>query len=698
VAIITGYTDTSNTFSITVGGSAANTDGGLSEFGPIGAAYLIRGDGGARGAGESGGTGGLGRAAAGLTGESTFTGKNGKNGNVNISGTDDFVPGTDLDVGLFQSQSWGGGGGGGRADKQGRTATNSSTPNSGGGGGGGGGTSSSGSGLTGEFGIVIIRTLSTLTPTFSSPVRTDDGFTLNVTNYDPNYTWEFTVTAGATVTSGIPFGSIQPLTVSGLSLGTSATVTATANRTGYPAGSATLTSQAKNSQNLIWSPQTSFLMPGTTVTPDTATALGGADITYSLQSAGTTGCIFDPISRAITYVSIGDGSSGCVVRAEAAATADYISAITDVTFTVSLAGQSILATASTTSLTPGATAALMNNGSTGTGAITWARTAGIGVCALSDTTVSAIAAGTCVLTVTIAADSIYSSASSSVTITVLTPGGGGNAPAGGGSEPSPGAGTIPTLDVGIEGSIPTQNPLPVSTMGGSASGRILPPPPSKVEIVPERRARLGSEVVIHQPVGVSGSRVKSTLVIVRNDQGKTISRIKINLEPGQVSLRVNVPLVADGFSVNVYNTNEVGVSIGALIRSPLVQAPTITTRADNQKPKLFGTMLGKPIIFKGNSAVLSETAMRQLNLIAQNANARGQRIFVTGFARHGGGSPGELESLSTRRALSTARFLSGRGVRVWIQYWGAGSLNGIGAVSERRVEIRTSPNHILQTR
>jgi alpha-tubulin suppressor-like RCC1 family protein len=78
-----------------------------------------------------------------------------------------------------------------------------------------------------------------LTPTFSMPVAASDGFTVNVTNYDPAYTWTPVVNTG-TLTAGTFEGTTLPLTVTGLDPDTSATVTVTATRTGYTTGTATV--------------------------------------------------------------------------------------------------------------------------------------------------------------------------------------------------------------------------------------------------------------------------------------------------------------------------------------------------------------------------------------------------------------------------------------------------------------------------
>jgi hypothetical protein len=82
-------------------------------------------------------------------------------------------------------------------------------------------------------------------PTFGSVTSTADGFTVNVTNYDPAFTWTPSVNTGSVV-AGTPSGSILPLTVSGLSVGASATVTVATSRTGYANSSASLNGAASS--------------------------------------------------------------------------------------------------------------------------------------------------------------------------------------------------------------------------------------------------------------------------------------------------------------------------------------------------------------------------------------------------------------------------------------------------------------------
>ncbi|MEI6624526.1 MAG: YncE family protein, partial [Actinomycetes bacterium] len=85
-----------------------------------------------------------------------------------------------------------------------------------------------------------------LTPTFDTPVRTASGFTVNVTNYDNAFTWPTPTVTSGSVVAGLPFGSVRPYTVSGLSAGASSTLTVTTTQVGYVSGTASVSGAALN--------------------------------------------------------------------------------------------------------------------------------------------------------------------------------------------------------------------------------------------------------------------------------------------------------------------------------------------------------------------------------------------------------------------------------------------------------------------
>jgi len=78
-----------------------------------------------------------------------------------------------------------------------------------------------------------------LTPSFAALTSTADGFTVQVSNYDAEFTWDVATTAGSASINGTGL-----ITVIGLGAGQSATVTVTASRAGFNDGSAEVTGNA----------------------------------------------------------------------------------------------------------------------------------------------------------------------------------------------------------------------------------------------------------------------------------------------------------------------------------------------------------------------------------------------------------------------------------------------------------------------
>ena len=78
-----------------------------------------------------------------------------------------------------------------------------------------------------------------LVPVFGESVSAVDGFTVQVSNYDPDYTWVVTTTAGVASISGSGL-----VVVEGLTLGQAATVTVGTSRSGFASASEQLTGSA----------------------------------------------------------------------------------------------------------------------------------------------------------------------------------------------------------------------------------------------------------------------------------------------------------------------------------------------------------------------------------------------------------------------------------------------------------------------
>ena len=157
-----------------------------------------------------------------------------------------------------------------------------------------------------------------------------------------SYTVTSSPSVGLTLTSS---ATANPLTYTGNFIQGQAytfTITAT-NNIGSSVSSSSSNSITPflNTQTVTWAPTTSLLTTDSPATPSVlATALGSASITYSVVSAGTTGCTVNSSSGILTFTAAGS----CTVRATAEATSSYAGATADVVFAITQAIRSITVT------------------------------------------------------------------------------------------------------------------------------------------------------------------------------------------------------------------------------------------------------------------------------------------------------------------------------------------------------------------
>ncbi|WP_298856408.1 Ig-like domain repeat protein [uncultured Aquimonas sp.] len=145
-----------------------------------------------------------------------------------------------------------------------------------------------------------------------------------------------------------------------------------------------------------------------------ATASSGLAVSYS--TASTTVCSVDAVTGAITII----GAGNCVVAANQPGNDNYLAA-PEVTQTVVInpaTQQPLVVTATPNPVIAGQTSALTTTGGSGTGAVSFAVTAGGANCSVTGSTLTALAAGTCTVTATKAADANYLVQTGSVVVTV----------------------------------------------------------------------------------------------------------------------------------------------------------------------------------------------------------------------------------------------------------------------------------------
>ena len=249
-----------------------------------------------------------------------------------------------------------------------------------------------------------------LTPLFGTPVPTASGFKLQILNFDPLYSW-----SGANSANGVvSIGNTGLVTVTGLSPGTSSTLTVTTSRTGYASGGATSPSVTSSSVAQATLTIANTTLTGTVGTPITLSSAGGSGtgaVTYSVTGGGCS----------VTGTSLSDTSATtCVVTATKAASTGYLAATSvSKSFVFTLASQATLTiTNSNSSPIAKGTAGLVltTSGGSGTGAVTFsASSAGCSITNGKLTVATTYKSGStvsCSVIATKAASGIYAATSS----------------------------------------------------------------------------------------------------------------------------------------------------------------------------------------------------------------------------------------------------------------------------------------------
>jgi len=259
------------------------------------------------------------------------------------------------DTGATGGAGAGGLGGGGDGAGPGSTATNlrvigSDGTATTGGGGGGSGASSTGSnhstGGDGGSGVVLVSFVVPTTPTISvapSSSSVDAGRTASfpVTSSVSDggtlsYQWQQSTDSGSTWSnvSGATSASYTTPTLDATDSGDQFRLvvrnTLGGNYAEITSSAATLT-VTRVSQTVTWTQPTSLVLANSGDSATVASTSGDGSISYSVVSAGTTGCAINSSTGVLTF----SGTGTCSVQADAAQTNTYTAASTTVSVTIS---------------------------------------------------------------------------------------------------------------------------------------------------------------------------------------------------------------------------------------------------------------------------------------------------------------------------------------------------------------------------
>ena len=171
-------------------------------------------------------------------------------------------------------------------------------------GGGGGDCEGDGGGDGGNGVVVVLYENPTLVPTFGVSSSTADGFLVPVSNYDADFSWAVSTTAGSVV-----IDSSGTVSVTGLEYGGAATVTVTSSRSGFDDGSADFTGSALSAPlvptfGVSSSTADGFSVPVTNYDADFSWAVSTTAGSAVIDSSGiVTVSGLDPLASAAITVS-----------------------------------------------------------------------------------------------------------------------------------------------------------------------------------------------------------------------------------------------------------------------------------------------------------------------------------------------------------------------------------------------------------
>jgi hypothetical protein len=220
------------------------------------------------------------------------------------------------------------------------------------------------------------------------------------------------------------------------------------------------------------------------------------------------------------------------------------------------------------------------------------------------------------------------------------------------------------------------------------------PAPVKQLIVPSLVNKRAKTMDVTAVIGAYPAEKAPEFVVfvVKDKSGKVIDKVSVPLPSGADRVVGTIPALRPGDTVSTYTRNSVGIGGGKGLGASLVRSRfvAVTKILPSGRPVLAGKKVVDAIIFEPANDALDAPDFVLLNKMVSYVRSNGGQVLIVGFARQNGvDSAAFLKDLSLRRARNVAKYLSDRGVRVWIRYDGFGAATkAIGNPKDRKVEIR----------
>jgi outer membrane protein OmpA-like peptidoglycan-associated protein len=225
------------------------------------------------------------------------------------------------------------------------------------------------------------------------------------------------------------------------------------------------------------------------------------------------------------------------------------------------------------------------------------------------------------------------------------------------------------------------------------SAALAPAAPTTPVLQPVTASLVSNATTLNFGTSAALAGIQTVTFVVTNEAGKVVRTTTIMPKPNDTKASIEIPKDLKGAKVQVYTTNQCGVSANAPKNVNVSRGKTASQKAPYGVPTPKGDMVLPAIDFAASEITLDDADKAALDKVAKAVGDRCGTLLVTGYSRFNDkDSKKYLQNLADFRAKAVSDYLSRIGVDMWIVYRGYVVKAGENDAQRfRRAEIRWVP-------